>query len=201
LRCLLRQSLDPYSSDWRDLLNQTSKEKDPKRLIQLVEELNRHIQRHDAERKNPFLRQSYRTRISNLLCAAVAATGADSGTAQLFDTSQNSLQLVAQRGFEKEFVDHFKQVHLEDGCACSAVLSGRCRIVVENVETDFLFSDTARDVVLRARVRSVASTPLVDFSGKLVGVVSTHFRHPQIPSRHIWDRVDDLVTTFIAESQ
>jgi hypothetical protein len=32
-------------------------------------------------------------------------------------------------------------------------------------------------------------------------VVSTHFRHPQIPSRHIWDRVDDLVTTFIAESQ
>ena len=183
------------------MLDRTSKEKDPKGLILLVQELSRQMERHAAGRKNPSLRHEYNIHISDLLNATIAATHADFGTAQLFDDEQRSLKIVAQHGFEKDFLSYFQTVRDDEGCACSAVLKSRERIVIEDVASNPYFSNGAREIVLRAKVQSVASTPLIDFSGNLIGVVSTHFSRQRIPTEKVWTHVDDLVSNFITAAQ
>lgn len=135
----MTENLESSSSDWRDLLDRTSKERDPKRLIQLVAELSRRLEHQTAERNNPYLRRVYHEHIGGLMNAAIAATGADFGTAQLLDISQNSLHLVAQHGFGKDFVNHFQTVQQDDACACGAALSAQTRIFVEDVAIDSRF--------------------------------------------------------------
>ena len=53
------------------------------------------------------------------------------------------------------------------------------RIMVEDVATSYLFVATpALDVMLVANARGVHSTPLLSSSGRLMGVMSTHWRRP-----------------------
>jgi len=79
-------------------------------------------------------------------------------------------------------------------------MKARSRIVVADVATDPLLSNDARTVLLRADVRSIQSTPLIDRLGKFVGMVSTHYRRPGGPIPHMWEQVDDLVASFLAKT-
>lgn len=51
---------------------------------------------------------------------------------------------------------------------------------------------------MRAKVRSVQSTPLIDSSGKLVGMVSTHYSRPGGPMPDVLEHVDNLAADFLA---
>jgi light-regulated signal transduction histidine kinase (bacteriophytochrome) len=50
---------------------------------------------------------------------------------------------------------------------------------VENIETDPLFDDESRKVMLAAGALSVQSTPFITRSGRLLGMFSTHYRAPR----------------------
>ena len=106
---------------------------------------------------------------------------------------------MAHRGFEAEFLNQFDTVCSNHGCACSTALNERSRIVVADVGTDRRFSDDSRGVLLRANVRSVQSTPLIEPSGRFVGMVSTHYSRPKATMPHMWKQVDDLAASFLAE--
>jgi hypothetical protein len=54
-------------------------------------------------------------------------------------------------------------------------MNGRSRTVIRHAATDPLFSNESRGVLMRANVRSVQSTPLIDPQAKFVGMVSTHY--------------------------
>lgn len=82
--------------------------------------------------------------------------------------------------------------------ASGAALKGQFRIVVPDVATDPLFTTESRGVLLRASVRSVQSTPLID-AGKLVGMVSTHYSRPNGITPHGLKQVDDFVVSLLTK--
>jgi hypothetical protein len=127
--------------------------------------------------------------LQHFLRAVIDATGADFGNIQLFDSSTHSLRIVAQYGFSEEFLGFFEVVCGND-TACGSALNARRRIIVEDVDLDPIFQGSeSREVMLRANVRAVQSTPLIRPSGKLLGVLSTHWRQPGAPSAR---RLQDL---------
>lgn len=148
---------------------------------------------------NPFGLFANSPRVSELLASVVRATSADFGNVQLFDSSQRALKIVAQHGFEKEFLNYFRTVWTSE-FACGAALKARSRVVVHDVASDPLFQDdVCKQVMLRARARSCQSSPLIDGAGRLIGVVSTHFDRPRKFSPSLWKAVDDVIAGFIRE--
>jgi two-component system CheB/CheR fusion protein len=112
---------------------------------------------------------------------AIALTAADMGDIQLLDQTSGTLKIVASRGLDRPFLDFFDEVH-EGEAACGAALRTGERIVVEDVTTSPHFAGSSSlDVMLSAGARAVQTTPLVSRSGRLVGMLSTHYRTPQRP--------------------
>jgi two-component sensor histidine kinase len=127
-----------------------------------------------------------------ILDAAIFITRADKGNIQLFDAGANALVIKAQRGFSQPFLDFFRHVHA-GSAACGAALGSAERLVVEDVAHSTLLAGTAAlEVLSAAGVRAVQSTPLVSSTGRVLGVVSTHFTAPRQPSEAELRRLDLL---------
>jgi len=148
---------------------------------------------------NPYLKFAHSSSISEFLASAINATAADYGTVQFFDSKRGELRIVAQHGFGGEFLDYFDTVHCDHACVCSTAMNRLSRVLVADVATDSLLSNEARGVLLRAKVRAVQSTPIIEASGKLVGMVSTHYSHPGGPTPDVLQNVDAVVATFVAK--
>ncbi|HXY34939.1 MAG TPA: PAS domain S-box protein, partial [Planctomycetaceae bacterium] len=114
--------------------------------------------------------------------AAIEMTSADMGNIQLFNRDSSVLRIVASQGFEPPFLEYFNSVH-EGQAACGTAIKTGERVVVEDVTASPLFAGTRElDVLLSAGVRGVQTTPLVGRSGRLVGMLSTHYRVPRRPA-------------------
>jgi PAS domain S-box-containing protein len=70
----------------------------------------------------------------------------------------------------------------DGGSASGRAMRGRIRVVVEDVQKDPGFA-AHRGVAAEAGFRGVQSTPLLSHHGELLGVLSTHFRLPHVPSK------------------
>jgi GAF domain-containing protein len=116
-----------------------------------------------------------------LLRAAVKRMQAPLGNVQIIDWNNGYLEIIAQTGFQEEFLSRFKRVTILDPSACGRVLLQRAQVLIEDVMADSEYAPF-RDVAARAGYRSVQSTPIQSSSGAVVGVVSTHWRIPWRPS-------------------
>ena len=77
------------------------------------------------------------------------------------------------------------------------------RVVVGDV-TESLFTGKDLDVMLAAGARAVQSTPLIGRSGQLVGMLSTHYRVPRVPSDrdlHVLDLLARQAADWIERTQ
>lgn len=148
---------------------------------------------------NPYLLFAKSPLLSEFLTSIIELTGADFGIVQLFDSSNDTLRLAAQHGFEREFLDYFDTVRHQDECACSKAMKDRSRILVTDVATDELFSNESRGVLLRANVGSVHSTPLIGPLGRIVGMVSVHYRQAGGATPEVATRIDELAATFLSK--
>jgi DNA-binding NarL/FixJ family response regulator len=148
---------------------------------------------------NSYLRFADSPYISEFLEAVMKSTAADFAAVQLYDSANGALRIVAQHGFESELLAYFNTLGTNDRSACNESMRQLSRIVVGDVATDQHFANDLRGLLLQANVRSLESTPLIDSSGRFVGVVSTHSRHPGIPSPETLKHVDDLATSFLAK--
>jgi PAS domain S-box-containing protein len=119
--------------------------------------------------------------LDDVLDNAIAAGGADFGTIQLYNTQLGALEIVAQRGFEQAFLDHFRAVRVEDGTGCGQALQNGDRAIIEDVNLDPAY-EPHRKVAAAAGYRAVQSTPLKSRAGTILGILSTHFRSPHRPS-------------------
>lgn len=124
--------------------------------------------------------------LDEMLGAAIDLLGADKGTVRLLDSSRSVLTLAAQRGFDPAFVARFQDVRLEDDAIGRALHAGK-RIVIEDVATG---PDFAAYLSFAAGVRAVQTTPLISRDGKLLGVLSTHFRTVYRPAEQDLKRLD-----------
>jgi PAS domain S-box-containing protein len=132
---------------------------------------------------------SLRVGLVEMLIATVELLGADMGNVQIVDAASGKLRISAQKGFEAEFLDFFREVAADDGCACGRALRSGDRVIVEDVEQDPLFASCLH-IVRNAGFRAVQSTPLIDRKGKALGMISTHFRSPHRPSELDLQRLD-----------
>src|SRR6516162_9347709 len=113
---------------------------------------------------------------------AIAISEADKGNLQLFDASSGSLTIVAQQGFEEDFLKFFDNVRKNDA-ACGAAMGTAKQIIVDDVLTSEIFvRQPAQKVLVDAGVRAVVSTPLLSSKERPLGVLSTHFARPRHPS-------------------
>jgi hypothetical protein len=124
---------------------------------------------------------------------ALRLTDASKGNLQLFDPTSGVLHIAAQSGFKRKFLQHFECVRAGEAAACGEALQTRSRVIVEDVTRSPVFHGTpALDVLLDAGVKAVQSTPLVSRSGAFLGMLSTHWESPHLPSSFDLARLDVL---------
>lgn len=116
--------------------------------------------------------------LDEILDAAIFITAADKGKIQLYQSQAGGLVLAGQRGFEDSFLEFFSHVHDGSTSACGRALSRGQQLLVEDVTRSEIFTGRSLDMVLAADVRAVQFTPLVSSTGKVLGMISTHFRQP-----------------------
>jgi PAS domain S-box-containing protein len=120
--------------------------------------------------------------LDEVLEAAIAITESDFGNIRVFDPRSSDLTVVAARGFPEWWLDAWGHVAFGQGC-CGASLERRERVIVEDVMTSPIFAAPgAREIQLRAGVRAVQATPLIDRFGAPLGTICTHYKNPGRPS-------------------
>jgi PAS domain S-box-containing protein len=128
--------------------------------------------------------------------AAVGIMRADFASMQRFhpDRGQSGeLQLLAYRGFDDEAAQFWEWVRPASDSACGLALRSRRQVVVPNVETcGFMAGTDDLATYLRTGVRAVQTTPLLSRDGRLLGMLSTHWREPHQPSPEELQRFDIL---------
>jgi GAF domain-containing protein len=120
--------------------------------------------------------------LDRTLDGAMALHGAQFGDIQLLNVADRTLEIRAQRGFDREFLEVFKSVSIDDPSACGRALRDNTSVVIRDVTTDPGYAPF-RVIAAEAGYRGVQSTPAISSTGKIVGVISTHFRRPHAPTR------------------
>lgn len=122
---------------------------------------------------------SFERGLKVVLDDSIALHGAELGNVQLL--AGDCLVLALQRGFKAPFLDFFREVRFEQGCACGRALRARQPILVSDTETDEEFAPY-RAMARAAGYRSVISVPLVTSANSLLGTVSNHFVNVHKPT-------------------
>lgn len=162
----------------------TERRKGERTLGQYRDQLTSEVSALDRLRQtNEELWQCHdlRSGLEQMVDAGIALLGADMGNIQLLNPETHMLEIAAQRGFGREFREHFREVSAEETSACTRSLRSKQRIIVEDVELDPEYAPH-RAVAAAAGYRAVQSTPLNDENGTPIGMFSTHFRKPHRPS-------------------
>lgn len=128
---------------------------------------------------------------------AMRLHGAQFGNLQVYDETRGGLIIVAQVNFRSEFLNHFALVKPADGSACARALGDGGQTVVADVNVDPDF-EPHRRVAYEAGFRAVLSSPLRAPSGKLIGVLSTHFSAPRTFSPDELDKTARLAASVAA---
>ena len=126
--------------------------------------------------------------LEGVLAAATAVSDTDIGIISLHDEVEGWLEVGASAGFSDRALAHVG--HIEAGAgACGMALKEKRRVVVDDVETDPLFTQflwLAHDVGFRA----VHSTPLIARDGDVLGVLTVHYRTNRLPSEREQHLID-----------
>lgn len=118
--------------------------------------------------------------------AAVAIMRSDFASLQMFHPERGSggeLHLMAHHGFTAESAGFWEWVRPASKCACGLALQSGKRAIVEDVETcDFTGGEDDLKAYRELGIRTIQSTPLLSRDGRLLGMISTHWRAPCVPS-------------------
>jgi signal transduction histidine kinase len=117
--------------------------------------------------------------LNEVLDAVIEIQGADFGKVRVYNPALHGLEIVAQRGFDQDFVERFRVVALEDDSVSGMAIKTKNRVVIEDVEC---LPEHGRRVAAMAGYRAIQATPLTSRSGDLLGMLLTHFRRPRSPT-------------------
>ena len=140
--------------------------------------------------------EEFHALLKEILDAAITLQNADFGSIHLYNPETEALEMVAQRGFHEQPLEHLRS-GCHAGFACLRAIKLSERVVIEDVETDAEFAPH-RHVAASAGFRAVQSTPLLSRLGELLGMLSTHFRKPHRLSLHDL-RFTDLYARHLAD--
>jgi signal transduction histidine kinase/ActR/RegA family two-component response regulator len=116
------------------------------------------------------------------LNAALAIMHAEMASLQMVDENEDALRLLASRGFGSDYDENFKWVRPGAQTACALARAESRRVIISDVETtDWLTGTSALKDLRRSDIRATQSTPLMSRDGRVIGVLSTHWRSPYEP--------------------
>jgi PAS domain S-box-containing protein len=131
---------------------------------------------------------------NHVLDAAIDLMSADMGSMQAFHPERGELRLLAEKGFNPGSAAHWEWVRPDTASPCGMALSAGCRVIWPDVETcEALPRRADRDVLRLAGIRACLSTPLIARSGRLLGMISIHWRRPHRPAEYELQPLDVLV--------
>ncbi|HHW4984209.1 TPA: GAF domain-containing sensor histidine kinase [Legionella anisa] len=122
---------------------------------------------------------------------AIAIAEADFGNIQLLDDTTQHLKIVAQRGFPQYWLNYWEHASRGEGSYGSVLEQGE-RIIIEDIYYSSLFGGESLEIQLRAGVRAIQSTPLINHDGKVIGLISTHYKIPHKPNKSLLIVLDIL---------
>ncbi len=139
--------------------------------------------------------RTFERTVSVIMDDVIALHGAEFGNIQLL--LANELIIVAQRGFHRPFLKAFARTKKDDPCACGRVLKTHQTVIISDVKRDADFAPF-RKIAREAGFRAVQSSPLLMKSGRLIGVISTHFANVHEPTKIEMDTLAEY-SVFAAE--
>ncbi|HET9535484.1 MAG TPA: PAS domain S-box protein, partial [Mesorhizobium sp.] len=118
-----------------------------------------------------------------ILDAAAAIMCSDFASMQMFYPERGELRLLAYRGFNPTAAAFWEWVRPGSGSTCGAALATGERSIVPDIElSGFMAGSDDLETYRQTGIRAVLSTPLVSRAGRLLGMISTHWRNPHQPS-------------------
>ncbi|HKW75888.1 MAG TPA: PAS domain S-box protein [Terriglobales bacterium] len=132
-----------------------------------------------------------------LLDAATTIMESQFASMQMLDPERGNggeLRLLAFRGFSAEAATFWEWVRPDSECTCGAALRTGQRVIVPDVEQCELMAGTEDLATYRQTgIRAVQTTPLLSRSGKVVGMISTHWSSPYQPTERDLRLLDVIV--------
>jgi GAF domain-containing protein len=116
----------------------------------------------------------FRAALLEVLDEALAVEDAACGLLQVWDPARGGVEVVAQRGFDREFLDQFRLVRPGDPSTCGRALGLKQRVLIPDVDADPFFTRFL-PLARRAGFRAVQSTPIMGTENQILGILSTHF--------------------------
>jgi PAS domain S-box-containing protein len=146
-----------------------------------------------------------------LVDAATIIMRADYASMQMLYPERGSggeLRLLAFRGFNPQAAKFWEWVRADSESTCGAALrTGKQVIVPDVTRCDFMAGTEDLETYLQTGIHAVQTTPLVSRSGRLLGMISTHWRNPHDPTESDLRRLDvlarlaaDLIERFEANT-
>lgn len=128
--------------------------------------------------------------------AAVTIMNSQYGTIQMLYPEQGSigkLRILACSGFTPEAEKYWNWVYSDTGSSCGEVLRTGKRVIIPDYRTcAFMKDEPTLQIFLEGGIIAAQSTPLYSRSGKLLGMISTHWNYPHMPSERQFSLLDIL---------
>lgn len=130
--------------------------------------------------------ESPETLYEHILDAATAIMHSQYASIQMFYPErgpEGELRLLGFRGFNPEAAQFWEWVRPASESTCGLAIRTRERIIVSDVEKcDFMAGSEDLRTYLQTGIYAVQSTPLLSRSGRLLGMISTHWDAPHTPA-------------------
>lgn len=119
--------------------------------------------------------------LREILSAVIELLGAAKGNIQLLDRERGVLTIEVHSGFDRAFLETFKQISAVDESACGRALRLRRFILIEDTETDRAYAPF-RAAARAAGYRAVITAPIANGDKLPLGMISAHFPAPHRPT-------------------
>lgn len=131
-----------------------------------------------------------------VLDAALAIMRSQYATIQMFHPKRGDggeLKLLISRGFDPAAANFWQWVRPVSQTTCGMALRTGKRVVVEDVEAcEWMAGSEDLKTCVDTGIRAIQTTPLVSRSGRLVGMLSTHWSHSHEPTERDFRLLDVL---------
>ncbi len=188
------QSNRPRRS-WREIAMDVLAETDRQRFRELALELYDALPVEATENQsyaasNPILAAGTNpwTSSERIVDVAVALMRADYASMQMLFPERGrggELRLLAFRGFNPEAARFWEWVRADSKSTCGIALRDTRRVVAADIRScDFMADSEDQQIYLQTGIHACQTTPLIGRAGNVIGMISTHWRNPHLPSEN-----------------
>ena len=97
--------------------------------------------------------------------------------------AKGELKLIGHYGFSEAAAKFWAWVRADSKCTCGVAIVRRERVIAADVEnTAFMAGSEDQKQLLAAGIRAAQTTPLLSRRGELVGMITTHWKIPHVPT-------------------